>query len=981
MNYELLRKKVLNNRFSLSYKNGEKLYLEKKVELIDIKDVNGIINIYARVYDIAKKRSTHIKVNNDGKVLSFKCNCELNEIARNNGTNFACEHIIATTLKLTESFEVKKEYRIKEDIEVSIRIEECFKKREKFNIILGLKSKGKLNICTIGELQQNVISDTGVYSIKKMNYSKEQRQLIRLVEKLDFKLRNEDIRNFLYLCRNIDFSMRLNSIEYKCNIIQEKIPIKFTLKVENERVKLQRTKSQINSLNNEKTVFLYEDKLYIPSFEYCKKFSLIHKVLEKSYFTYVKKDSLEKIVKVINSIGKLTINDEVKNILAEKRKLKFVLYNYENEYYGEFKFDKNEMYLEEAILSSEKVKIVEEILFSHAFTKKGKKYLFLGEDKDIFDLLKSELIDYCYVLKNDELDKLRLIDSRDIKASVKKVNNNFMFSIKNEEIDSVELYNALRDYQEGKEFYKLKNNDFFDFNDKKISEIMSFLNFIGYKGEDLYIPKEYEELINEENKKVDFIDILERSEINQSSKKILKPRFLKAKLRDYQLEGLRWMQEKKDTGLFGILADEMGLGKTIQAISFILKNKKEKTMVITQTSLVYNWQEEFEKFAPTLKVACVHGTKSKRKLILDNINKYDVILTSYGTLNMDLECYSKIKFNNLIIDEAQNIKNAKSKVAQSVKLINSDIRFALTGTPLENNLLEIWSLFDFLKPGYLFTQNEFKRKFNNSRDIEYLRLIIRPFILRRTKKEVLKDLPEKNDMTFFVPMTEEQERYYKKSIKAYGKEVIDSNNHISVLALLTKLRQIAIDPSLIDENYKGGSGKINIALDLVKKSLEANKKILIFSQFTSLLYRVKEKFNEENIDYFYLDGSTKADLRVKMCNEFNNSNEINIFLISLKAGGTGLNLTSAEQVIHFDPWWNPAVENQATDRAHRIGQKNKVDVIKIISKNTIEEKILKLKEAKNEMINELLSDEAREFSENRMLSKDDIAYLLEYENK
>lgn len=299
---------------------------------------------------------------------------------------------------------------------------------------------------------------------------------------------------------------------------------------------------------------------------------------------------------------------------------------------------------------------------------------------------------------------------------------------------------------------------------------------------------------------------------------------------------------------------------------------------------------------------------------------------------MDVQFYKDYIFDNLIIDEAQTIKNSKSKISQNVKAINSKVKFALTGTPIENNYLDIWNIFDFLKPGYLFSEKEFKEKFLNSEEqIKYLKLVIKPFILRRTKRQVLKELPDKIERTFYVDMTKEQKNYYKLSLRKFKKEAKENTNSITILSFLTRLRQIALDPSIIDDSYNGGSGKIDKALEIITRCLNDNK-----------------------------------------------SKDINIFLISLKAGGTGLNLTSAEIVLHFDPWWNPAVENQATDRAHRIGQKNQVQVIKIITKWTVEEKVLKLKDYKNDIFSSLLDSDYN--VKNNKLSREEIEYLLREDN-
>lgn len=619
---------------------------------------------------------------------------------------------------------------------------------------------------------------------------------------------------------------------------------------------------------------------------------------------------------------------------------------------------------------------MKKILFSYKFTKNNEEYLFLGDDEELFKLLKSKIERYCKIETTKELYKFKLLSVNDIKGSVSTLEDRVLFSLNNEEIEK-EFINCIESFKNGDNFYRFNNYSFIDFSDKKIKSYMNFLNFIHFNGKDTIIPKGYEELLLEEKENINFIEILKN---HKNNVKVSQPKELNAVLKDYQLKGLEWMENKKKDKLFGILADEMGLGKTIQAISFLLLNKGEKSMVITETSLVYNWLEEFKKFAPSLKVAFIHGNKEKRINILKDILEYDVVLTSYSTLNMDLEYYDSIIFDNLIIDEGQNIKNSKSKVAKNVKTIKSETRFALTGTPIENNLMELWSIFDFLKPGYLFSEKEFKEKLKKIEDDEfkYLKLIIKPFILRRTKKEVLTELPNKNQLTYYVSMTENQKEYYKLNLESIKKKAKEENNFISVLSFLTKLRQIALDPSIVDENYKGGSGKVNAILKLIESSLKENKKTLIFSQFTTVLSKLKDKLEPLNIKYYYLDGSTKAEERVRLCEKFNNSLDVKIFLISLKAGGTGLNLTSAERVIHFDPWWNPAVENQATDRAHRIGQKNEVEVIKIISKDTIEENMMKLKEEKNRIISSVLSEDNPQDFKGSFLSKKEIEYLLEF---
>ena len=349
----------------------------------------------------------------------------------------------------------------------------------------------------------------------------------------------------------------------------------------------------------------------------------------------------------------------------------------------------------------------------------------------------------------------------------------------------------------------------------------------------------------------------------------------------------------------------------------------------------------------------------KKEFLQKNINEYDVLLTTYGTLRNDYNLYEDINFDYCIIDEAQNIKNSLSQSSEVVKKLNAKVKFALTGTPIENNLMELWSLFDYIMPGYLYSKKKFQDKFiKNEKGIIELKKYIKPFILRRLKNDVMSELPDKIEKRYVVEMTKEQKKVYKTyidNIKNKMKEKDLIKDKITIFSYLTKLRQLALDPGILVDGYIGGSGKIDVTVDLINEFINNNHKILLFSQFTSVLDSIKTIFDAEGIEYFYLDGSTKASERVSLVNEFNNSNKVKVFLISLKAGGTGLNLTSADVVIHFDPWWNPAIEDQATDRAHRFGQKNVVEVIKLISKGSIEEKIIKLQESKKEIINEIMN--------------------------
>ena len=439
----------------------------------------------------------------------------------------------------------------------------------------------------------------------------------------------------------------------------------------------------------------------------------------------------------------------------------------------------------------------------------------------------------------------------------------------------------------------------------------------------------------------------------------------------------------------------MGLGKTIQIISVILsyiencKENRKPIMVVCPSSLSLNWKAEIEKFASDINALVISGSAQKRKEQINSIPNYDVIITSYDLIKRDIDSYKKVEyeFRYLIADEAQYMKNSNTQNSKSIKQINAKTRFALTGTPIENSLSELWSIFDFIMPGYLFSYRKFKENYEmpiikeeNSELMAKLRMLIEPFILRRTKKQVLTELPDKTVTILNNEMEEEQEKVYLSYLadaKSELNEQIKINgiekSRMQILSALTRLRQICCHPGLFLDNYKGESSKLNQCIEIVKDAIASGHKILLFSTYTSMFEMIEEKLREENIEYFKLTGQTKVDKRIELVDEFNRNEKIKVFLISLKAGGTGLNLTGADVVIHYDPWWNLAAENQATDRAYRIGQKNNVQVYKLITKNSIEEKIFELQEKKAKLIDDVLDTKTSFISK---LSKEDIMKLF-----
>lgn len=564
-------------------------------------------------------------------------------------------------------------------------------------------------------------------------------------------------------------------------------------------------------------------------------------------------------------------------------------------------------------------------------------------------------------------------------------------------------------YKLKKKYYRLKNGSFLDLQDSKeidlIDKLISgtdatykdlergsirlpvnrtlYLNQLlkEIKGTEIIKNKEYKNIINGLDK--DLID--EEEQIPEKLESILRP---------YQKTGFKWLKTLDRYKFGGILADDMGLGKTIQIISILLdykqnSNEHKTSIVVSPSSLSLNWKNEIEKFSPDLNIKVIRGTATERKDLIQKIDNYDLVITSYDLLKRDTDIYKDRNYNFkfIIADEAQYLKNNNTKNAKAIKQLKADTRFALTGTPIENSLAELWSIFDFIMPGYLFSYKEFKSTYEmaivkdeDKEAMNKLKMLIEPFVLRRTKKEVLTELPEKTITVLNNEMEEEQRNIYLSYLVQAKQELQDEINingyeksQMKILAALTRLRQICCHPGLFIENYKGGSSKLEQCMEIIEDSINAGHKILLFSSYTSMFGIIENELNERGIKYFKLTGSTKVDERIELVDEFNQNDEIGVFLISLKAGGTGLNLIGADIVIHYDPWWNISAENQATDRAYRIGQKNNVQVYKLITKDSIEEKIYELQQRKAELTDNILSTQTTFINK---LSKEDIMNLF-----
>ncbi|HEY9869808.1 MAG TPA: SNF2-related protein [Candidatus Obscuribacterales bacterium] len=470
-------------------------------------------------------------------------------------------------------------------------------------------------------------------------------------------------------------------------------------------------------------------------------------------------------------------------------------------------------------------------------------------------------------------------------------------------------------------------------------------------------------------------------------------------LREYQKEGFNWLSFLREYGLAGILADDMGLGKTIQTLTLLLAHhrngqRRVPSLVVAPTSVVYNWMSEAEKFTPTLSTALFLGRERGEllsKLAREGARKPDVIFTTYGIIRRDYETLKNVQFEYVILDEAQNIKNPESVGAQASKSLKALHRLALTGTPVENRLRELWSIFDFLMPDFLGSYREFNETFERPVEAgvegvgQKLRKIVHPFILRRLKSQVEKELPDRTDIINLCELEDEQRSLYLDVLDECRQKVFGEiaargigRSQISVLAALLRLRQVCCDPRLLKDRRDGKvppSAKLDALLEMIEEIVDEGHKVLVFSQFVEMLTLIRHEFEKVGYVYEYIDGQTPARDRLDKVNRFNADESIPIFLISLKAGGTGLNLTGADYVVHYDPWWNPAVENQATDRAHRIGQTKHVFNYKLITKGTVEEKILALQKKKKELAELVIGGDEGIAKE---LTKEDLEFLFSF---
>ena len=644
------------------------------------------------------------------------------------------------------------------------------------------------------------------------------------------------------------------------------------------------------------------------------------------------------------------------------------------------------------------------ILSNYNFAK-GDKFFYINDVDESVNFLESglpELADKYKVFTSEKIDNTK----------IKKAHAEAMFGIGKDEIlsynfklDSVpdeELNSLLDSLKNKKKYYRLKNGDIVNLEDeslKELNDLSDDLDADGFKGE---IPK-YRALYLDSLRNSKYHIIKTDSIFNNFIKNFKEYKNADVKfdksdsmLRDYQVDGVKWLYTIYKCGFGGILADEMGLGKSLQTLIFfkkILEEKKDaKFLIVAPSGLIYNWENEIKKWIPKVSFEVLAGNPSKRKEIVKKTNK-TILITSYATLREDIDLYEDKKFEVMIIDEAQNIKNAKAGITKSVKKINANTKFALTGTPIENSILELWSIFDFIMPGFLSSAKKFQEKYHFSdfddkaNDmLSHLKRQVKPFILRRKKSDVTKELPPKIENNIYIDLDDNEKKLYAATVKKTRKDMDDliktggfNKSKMMILSLLTRLRQLCIDPHIVFEDYKGSSAKIESLISLIKELVSNGHKILLFTSFKTALNIVKKELDKESISNFTISGDVPSKRRQEMVDAFN-KDDTKVFLIMLRAGGTGLNLTAADVVIHLDPWWNPQAENQATDRTHRIGQTKTVEVIKLICRGTIEEKIISLQEKKKKLSDAILEQGMDDSTIINNLTEKEIKDLLSYTN-
>lgn len=1012
------------------YKRGEDYFHEGRIHIrsIDESSVNAVADDN-EIYNVSAR------VKND-RISEYFCTCQYYHTM-----GCTCKHIVAALMmcrkELTNSTGVNngndklaahlcEEYRMTKKIKLSAAF--------RLNIYTSLDRCGfslSLKIGTDKPEPVSAISSfiSGLYNSGIINLSKHRKlplseycfgeaetQILDIMGEISEMRPNDTARDEFYISehalKRIMPILKTLDCEYRVDgaslpdlrTIQDDPDILVDINAENNRITMI-VNERGTALVRDGSWFLYEGNIYETSEEWRSWFMPIYRTVILSKRTH------------INFTGNNSV-DFVTNVLPAVKDKKGVILNG----FDEVVVDSNpvfEIFIDrfksgisvvplvhygsitltpsQAVVSTDKILIrhthsEQEVLsFFSDFEQENQRFITTDDDI-LFDFLTRRLPlleTYGDIRYNKQFN----IDTDiPIKAKAGYLSDINLFEIGFEsELSDSEIKGILNAVALRKPFFRKSDGDFYKLDFDSLS-VPDLVNSLGFTPNDIKRGKKTIDRYNafylsglRDMGIIESTDTFDSFMENIKNTRVEIPPHIDKVLRGYQRDGVLWLAQLSLYGFGGILADDMGLGKTLQVIAFTMSIKRDKpVLVIAPSSLTYNWQNEIIKFAPEAKSLIIEGHKAERTELLEDISDYDFIITSYPLIRRDIELYSKKEFSYCFIDEAQYIKNPGTINAKNVKKINAGGYFALTGTPIENSLSELWSIFDFVMKGYLYSYRDFTKEFltkimkeEDKGKIEELRRKIRPFILRRMKKEVLKELPEKIENTVYTGLQPEQKRLYEAFLKVARNEVqymsdTASENHMKILSLLMRLRQICCHPRLMDTDFKEDSGKLLLFEELVSSGISAGHRILVFSQFTSMLSIIKESLDKAEISYFYLDGSTPAEERTELANRFN-SGEKDVFLISLKAGGTGLNLTGADMVIHYDPWWNPAVTDQASDRAYRIGQTKAVQIIKLAAKGTIEEQIIKLQDKKKELADDIIKENSKLLSG---LTKEEILEIL-----
>ena len=965
----------------------------------------------------------------NNRIFKYSCNCP--EFVKNNKCKHIAasfinykEEIFNTrnvdpdieySKEILELFKNNGESNIKERLNLDVELD--FTNRKKI-VYLSIGLKKTYVIKTERKLEDfmeayynNETYKFGVnftYDSKKYFFNEEDKRILEFLfeykksEKYSyyyyyqkenpFELNEREFKTLLNLLDNKKFSIKNYG---KINEIKEGIPTDLNLNyVDNKYVLSFDDLDKYVVLTEDSKYIAYDNTLYILPNNIARLINLcdlknIEKItFEKDNLDLFKKGLLPKIK------NNLKLSESVEDILIfakpdislyfdlEKNKISCKI---KLDYKGNVidYFDNNEKIVRDEIEEKEVINDLLSLNFNI-----DKKTILLYDIDDIGYFISeglNKLSEKYKIYTSKKIDTINVIKKSNIKSNFSIGQDAIMsykFDVDN--IDLKELESVLNSLKNNKKYYKLKNGNIIDlYENKELQELNNIFDDLEISGKEITdgnieIPKYrafyIDSLKNNKYKSIKTNNSFDKFINNFNSYKDLEIEFDSEDskiLRDYQKEGVKWLYTLYKCDLGGILADEMGLGKSLQTICFIkqiLKEKKDaKIMIVCPTSLVYNWKKEFDKFAPELKYVTVSDNKSKRKEIINDFDRYNIFITSYGLVRNDNDEYENKNFELCVIDEAQTIKNYQANMTKEVKKIKARTKIALTGTPLENSVLELWSIFDFIMPGYLNSILKFKEKYGikdvdeeSLTTLKKLNYQIKPFILRRKKKDVSKELPDKIENDIYLELPDFQKALYLKTLKS-TQDAIDemiakegfSKSRFEILKLITKLRQICIDPKILFENYNNESIKMEKLLEIIKNYVKEGHKILIFSSFKTVVNNVKQLLDKEDISNYVITGSVKSKDRMRLVESFN-KDDTSCFLITLKAGGTGLNLTSADVVIHLDIWWNPQVENQATDRTHRIGQKNKVTVVRLITKGTIEERIIELQNKKKILSDNLI---------------------------